>query len=264
MINAELQRLTVMVTRPKPQGEQLCELIQQAGGKAVFFPTIDIVALTNSTEFIRQITQLDVYDWLIFISPQAVYHSAPLIKKYWPKFPAKVKVAALGGGTALALQAAALPIHVYPQTQWESEGLLALPEFQQVAGQRVALLQGEGGRELLTTELQRCGAAVEHVIAYRRCLPNIAIESYLSLLTAGKIDIIVSTSSEILQNLDALLGKQAGSSLYTVPLIVVSERMVVLAQTIGFQTILLAKNASHDAIMATLKDHLCQMKLKKH
>jgi uroporphyrinogen-III synthase len=263
MHNTLLQNITVMVTRPTPQGKTACEMIQEAGGKPVFFPTIEIISLKPTSHFSKAIEELDTLDWLIFISPQAVYQTAALIKARWPCFPLGVKVAALGGGTARALQEAGIPLHLYPKDHWSSEGLLALPDFQEIKAQKIAIVRGEGGRALLANELTGRGAKLTHIVSYQRSMPTKDVTSYLSLLHDKKIDIIITTSNDILSNLNTLLGQQAGISLYTVPLIVVSDRMAELAENLGFQTILLAENASLDAIMAILKDYVCRMKLKK-
>lgn len=250
-----LKQLNIMVTRPSPQGVSLCEMLRQQGANPIFFPAVEIASLTESSAFIDSIRQLHLFNWLIFISPQAVLQTAKCIHKYWPSFPKHVKIAALGEGTALTLQKAHLPVHIYPPHQWDSEGLLALQAFQHVSQQKIAFIRGEGGRTFLADELTKRGAVLSHIIAYRRCLPKIDVQPYLNLLNKKKIDIIISTSSDILQNLTLLLGN-AGSELYRVRLIVISSRMMALAKKLGFHTILLAKNASHEAIMTILKDQI--------
>jgi len=95
------------------------------------------------------------------------------------------------------------------------------------------------------------------MIAYRRAPSKVYVQPYKSLLDAHEIDIIICTSNEILQHLTNLLAVQ------TVPLMVISERMLCFAKKLGFKHLYLANNASHDAIMlelVKLKDQLCQMK----
>ncbi|MBV8802889.1 MAG: uroporphyrinogen-III synthase [Gammaproteobacteria bacterium] len=258
----ELSQLNIMITRPSPEGEILCHKVQEMGASPIFFPAIEIIPLTESPEFTQIISNLNNLDWLIFISPQAVRQTASFIHKQWPAFPEHVRIAALGYGTAQALQAAHLPAAIYPEHQWNSEGLLALSNFQNIFQQKIALVRGEGGRTLLAEELTRRGAKLFHMITYKRGLPKINIHPYLRLLKEKKVDVIITSSSEILQNITQLL-REAESALYSVPLIVISGKMVELAKNMGFQVIFLAKNASHEAIMAVLKEHVCQMKLKK-
>src|SRR5436190_22852522 len=97
-----LKDLTVMVTRPKPQGEELCKQISAQGGKAIFFPTIEILPLVNA-KFRRDMTELDQYDIVVFVSRHAVFHSITIINSLWPAFPPHLQVMAIGESTADAL-----------------------------------------------------------------------------------------------------------------------------------------------------------------
>lgn len=78
---------TVMVTRPAPAGEELCEAVRDAGFLAIYFPTLAIVPPVHPDRLTQQIATLDHYDWLIFISPQAVYHSGDRIHAQWKNIP---------------------------------------------------------------------------------------------------------------------------------------------------------------------------------
>ncbi len=243
-----MKNLTILVTRPKPQGEILCEKIRAAGGKTIYFPTIEISPPEDIARFTQQMSALAQYDWLIFISPQAVYASAAAIHS----IPSHVRIAAIGAGTAQALQEMNLPVAIYPKEDWSSEGLLDLAEFKAIAHKKIALIQGAGGREWLADTLTARGALVTSVIAYRRTLPVVDVSNYVNLLMTGKIDIITCTSGETLQNLKILIGHDGWRYLRTVPLLVTSERVAKLANELDFKKIALAKNASHHAIIETL------------
>lgn len=245
---ANLNGLCVVVTRPSPQGERLCAAIDAEGGRAVHFPTIEIMPPTNVPLLKEQLSHLIQFDWLIFISPQAVYQAAPYISH----LPKEVKVAAVGQGTAKVLQDMNLPVHVFPHTEWSSEGLLKVPEFQTISGQKIGLVRGEGGRELLTHELSARGADVIPIIAYRRHMPKVRDQD-LSSITKG--DILVCTSADGLRNVVAL----GGAKILHIPVIVISERMKLLAAALQFHTILLAENASDDAIINVLRSRTVTM-----
>ncbi len=256
-----LNGLTVMVTRPQPQGGILCDQIRAAGGRAIYFPTIEIQPPEDVMAFTQGIASLDQYDWVIFVSPQAVYQSIQTIKKYWPQFPPKVKVAALGGGTAEVLHHAGLPIDAYPAEDWRSEGLLDEASFHELAGEKIALISGENGREFLAETLTVRGAHLTNIIAYKRSLPQVDVTEYIRLLQTHGLDIVLCTSGEILYNLKTLL-EAAWPDLCHIPVVVVSERMQMLAKQLEFEKVLLAKNASHDAMMAILRETVCQLKEK--
>jgi uroporphyrinogen-III synthase len=248
-----LKNLSVLVTRPAPQGAMLCEEITALGGYAVYFPTIAIIPCQNANLLREQIAHLQQYDWLIFVSRQAVAYSIQLIREHWPILPANIKFAAIGEGTAEALQAAGLREVVYPLDEWTSEGLLKLADFQQITGQQVALVKGLGGREILAETLTARGAKITQLITYQRSLPIYNdISEYLDLLRQKKIDIIVCTSGESLHNLIKIIGVANQALLFNVLLVVVSSRLVEIAKNAGFKHIFLAANAGHKAIIDTL------------
>lgn len=249
----ELEDLSIMVTRPGHAGEELCKEIKEAGGHATFFPTIAFGPPPDAKAFQQAIDKLGACDWLVFISPQAVVSSVPAIRKAWPEFPSNVKFAAVGASTAAALRDAGYDA-LYPADEWGSEGLLEMPEFQELDDQRIAIIRGEGGRELLEQIFIERGARVIHVVAYHRILPKVDVSEYVHLLRQHRIDAIIATSFEGVQNLKTLIGAEGWLFLKEIPLIVASLRIKSLARELGFKTIWVADNASHDAIINMLVD----------
>jgi uroporphyrinogen-III synthase len=250
----KLQNQCILVTRPPPQGEILCDKIREQGGKPIYLPTLDIVPPPDVSLFHQHIAHLDQFDWIIFISPQAVLMAASEIHHQWSVFPTRVKVAAMGAGTAFALQEARLPVTIYPQDDWSAAGLLELPEFQQAMhDKKIAVICGVGGRELLVDTLVQRGAHVTSIIAYQRQLPKIDASKYIHLFHERTIDIIVCTSNESLQNLVTLMGEGVRQILFQVLLVVVSERNATYAKEVGFKKVIIAGNASHEAIMTAIQ-----------
>ena len=245
--------LCVLITRPKPAGEILLQKITAAGTHAVFFPTIDFLPPHDPAAFEQAIDELDTLYWLIFISPQSVYAASPLIHERWPILPPRLKIAAVGAGTAAALRQEKFPAVLYPIEKWDTEGLLEMPEFQFIADQRIGIARGEDGREVLADTLAKRGATILPIIAYQRVLPKTDVNNTLTMLHNNEIDVVVCTSVDGLQNLVTML--QAGlQKLHQVPLIVISSRMLAQAKELGFKKTFLAKNAGHDAIMAVLEE----------
>lgn len=237
------QSLTVLVTRTPPAGAELCQLLQAAGLKTIYFPTIEIQPCIQD-DFIQALEEFPSLDWLIFISPQAVLVGLPVIQKRWPVLPAQLQTAALGGGTAAALEKQGITVDIFPSQEWHSEGLLALPEMQAVAGKKIAIVQGEGGREFLAEELTARGAIIKHLIAYKRSIPSVNTDIFIN-----KIDVIICTSGEAVQNLKQLAGSAHWPLLQNTTLLVVSQRIHAIAKKCGFRKIQIIKNASYDAII---------------
>jgi len=249
-----LTGMSVLVTRPEPQGSELCRLIKSCGGDAVNFPVVEFAPPPAMNAFIAAVTELGEQDFLIFNSPRSVIASVPTIRQYWPYFPPQVRFAAVGEGTARALREAGYNVQIVPSNEWSSESLLDLPAFQRsaVAGKKIAIIRGEGGRELLDKVLLERGAEVTPVIAYQRVLPQIDINPFVTLIKEHKINSIVCTSFEGVRNMRLLLGVTTWPYLKEVPLLVVSERIKILARDLGFQTIWVSRNASQKTILESL------------
>jgi uroporphyrinogen-III synthase len=257
-----LSGLNVWVTRPGPAGAALCEQISREGGTAFHLPTLAFAGPSDETALKRALLRLGEHEWWVFTSPQAVYASAAAIRRSWPPaIPATIKWAAVGPGTAKALNQewGVQKTVQYPSADWSSEGLLAMPAFQDMAGKKVAIVRGAGGMGALDAALAARGAFVLPVIVYERTLPVIEdIGKYLDLLIAGMVQIVISTSYEGTQNLKRLLTERGWPYLKKIPLIVPSQRVKMLAQALGFEDAWAAPNASHASILLTAK------RIKKH
>jgi uroporphyrinogen-III synthase len=247
-----LNSISVLVTRPSPAGDALCQLIKMHGGEAFHLPTIEIVPPENQSEFNQHLNDVCQHDWLVFISPQAVYAIQDALKKRYPAL-SPIKIAAIGEGTAQALQQAGLHVTLYPKTAWNSEGLLALPEMNQVKQKKIMIVRGQDGRELLAETLAQRGAIITHLIAYRRDLPKINVQPYFNLLQKNKINAIICASYTAVKNLKILMGEAGWLYIKDMPLIVISERIKTLAQELGFQTIWVTSNASENAIIEMIR-----------
>lgn len=222
----------VLVTRPRELAHGLAKLVEDAGGRAIVFPAIEIVPLKAAAPAVR-------YDVVVFVSPTAVTHGAPWIA-------AGAKALAVGAGTARELMRFRKDV-TYPPAGADSEALLALPELANVAGMRIAIVRGEGGRALLGDTLRARGAQVRTVECYRRVRPG---ADPAPLLAAG-IDAVTVSSGEALDNLLELAGEEGRRSLRKTPLFVPHERVAAHARTAGAREVIVA-GASDGEMIARL------------
>lgn len=243
-----LQGRHVLVTRPSDPGRLLCDLIREKGGEALLLPTIEFAPPPDEAAFRAGIAAIGEQDWVIFVSQQAVRASVSAIRAAWPVLPAKTQFAAVGAITAAALHDAGYHA-LYPEHDWSSEALVAMPALQNLLDKKVAIVRGEGGRDILETELAARGALITSIVAYERALPALPPGMVLKSIVNAHIDAIVCASFESVRNLKTLVGDAGWPHIENVPLIVVSERIKTLAQALGFQTIWVANNASHQAII---------------
>lgn len=247
-----LRGIGILVTRPEHQAAPLCDAIEALGGKTLQFPVLEITPARDLQALYRVIDALDRFDWAIFISANAVEQGLLQVRSR-REWPAMLKVAAIGKRSAEALRQQGLKVDLAPKTRFNSEALLALPQMQAVEGQRVVIFRGVGGRELLAKTLRERGADVEYAQAYQRVRPQADPAPLLRRWANGEIDIVLVNSAESLANLTQMLGEPGQAMLKTTTLLVVSERMLPLANRRGFRnTPVLAENATDIAVLAAL------------
>ncbi|MGY6274035.1 uroporphyrinogen-III synthase [Methylomonas sp. MgM2] len=243
----------VLVTRPAAQAGTLCRLIEQHGGQALCFPTLEIRPASVTME---AITKALAGDWLIFTSANAVEFGLKTLAVELDRLR-PMQLAAIGQATAEALRQAGLNVKCMPEQEFSSEGLLAEPIMQNVVGQQITIVRGVGGREKLAQTLRERGAAVDYLEVYRRCCPKTNNDTLIKPLREGKLAASTVTSSEALQNLLALLDRTTASLLRKLPLIVVSNRIGQLAQKLSFEHISVSRQPTDAAILETLTMLFC-------
>lgn len=221
---------TVLVTRPLQQAAALSQAIRAAGGASIEFPALTIEAVPLET-MRASLEQLAAADSVIFISPNAAQFGLAAIRSAGQTLPA-ARVFAVGPGTMRALQAQGVAEIVTPQGQ-DSEALLALPQLQDVAGNRVVIVRGVGGRALLADTLRARGAEVHFLECYQRRCPQADATPLLARWQAGGIDAVTVTSAETLHNLAALLGEAGAPLLASTPLFAPHEKIADAARRFG-------------------------------
>lgn len=249
------QHPTILVTRPSLFAKALCEKIKAWGGKPVSFPTIDISTTDHSDLLGQQLQTLHQYDIIIFASRPAVLYGMEIIRQYWSVLPTLIW-AAIGPGTQAELAKQGIESVLCPASPpYESESLLALPEFQpsQIAQKKILILRGNGGRALLEQSLTARAAKVTLIEAYQRTLPTQQDRARLSgFLATTSIDIVIVTSPYALTNLKKLVCEKTWFSLRNCTYITVGLRSYALAATFNIQNRILADGASDENILHVL------------
>ena len=76
----------IAVTRPRAQASSLAALIAEQGGEPLIFPLLEISPADDTAPLLSAIAGLDLYALAVFISPNAVAFSLPIIlaRRAWP------------------------------------------------------------------------------------------------------------------------------------------------------------------------------------
>ena len=233
---------TVLVTRPTGQAEGLCALIEAAGGRALRLPLVEIVPVEDNRAAADLLNRPDYWDWLVFVSANAARFA--LAAGTWAVRPSpRTRVAAIGAATAQILADAGVRVDLIPEPKSNSESLLAAPDLAEVAGRRVLIVRGVGGREHLAKVLNERGAETAYAELYRRVNTGVDGAACIDLWRRGDIDAVVVTSGEALDRLMELLGEAGAELAYRTPLAVIGARIAALAQERGWRRIEVAREA---------------------
>ncbi|MDA8329012.1 MAG: uroporphyrinogen-III synthase [Betaproteobacteria bacterium] len=256
MTNSPLRGKGILVTRAPHQAQQLTNLILAAQACPVAFPVLEILDAADQAPMNAIIDRLDDYQIAIFISPNAVNKAMNLIKVR-RELPVNLRIAAIGQGSRRELKHFGLSDVIAPTQRFDSEALLAMPQLQNIQGQRVVIFRGDGGRELLGDELIRRGALIDYAECYRRGRPAANAGALLRQWSRGEINAVTVTSSEGLRNLYEMVGKLGRQWLKSTPIFVTHEHILAVTQELGLQRSILteAGDAGLVAGMTTWFEH---------
>jgi uroporphyrinogen-III synthase len=248
----------VVITRPRQQAEPLARAVAALGREPVLLPLLEISPLADDALLRRALDDLASYALVAFVSPNAIDAAFARIDG-WPE---GVAIAVVGEGSRAALArhgvGSAVRIHCPQDPAFsDSEHLLQALDLAQLAGRRVLVVRGEGGRELLPDALRRAGATVETVAGYRRAVPEPSPElaALLPGLLARPNDWII-TSSEALRGLVSLVDRlgtaELQAQLRQQRLIVPHARIHETALALGFGRLVLT-GSGDERLLAALQ-----------
>ncbi|MBS0199318.1 MAG: uroporphyrinogen-III synthase [Proteobacteria bacterium] len=221
--------------RPQGQHRRLRDAVSRAGGRLLALSPLRIVALDDADARSRLRDALNA-PRCIFTSPNAVACAARLQ-------PLQTSgVIAVGAGTADALRRHGVPEAIAPK-RMDSEGVLDLAELRDVAGQRIGLVSGEGGRGLIERTLRERGPDVMRANVYRRETVKFSPAQLQRFDALPPATVLFVTSAEALAAAFDQLDGERRAKLLGLPAIVASERLHEACAEVGFNRITVATSA---------------------
>lgn len=242
----------VLVTRPEHQVAELNRLIQASSGVNINFPVIDVRAKPLSEQETLCLEKIESFDYIFFISVNAVNFALQAIDGKIERLQ-KAKVVAVGKATANALTEKGIMKIIRPEKGFNSEAILAMPEFQSLSKECCLVFRGDGGRELLATELRARGASVTYVEVYQKLLTAPGTQDVGKYLLNNEFAAVLIYSVVALNNLLLLLAEdKIKKQLLITPVVVISQRVYLAAKESGFTQIIIAAEASDAAMVNAL------------
>lgn len=248
----------ILVTRPAHQNGPLIEAIRARGGEPVACPTIRITPPADDAPWRAVADDLESFRWLLFASTNAVDGFAERLESRGLDWPQRPGYAAIGAKTAAALRERCGRDALTPP-DFRSESFLELPEMQAeaLAGQRVLLVRGEGGRELLPETLAERGAEVIRLPVYARRPPETLPDPVRAALLRGRLEAVVLSSPDTFINLLGLLDTEGRQALARTALVVISPVTARAVTDHGFPAPIVAPEASDEGLLQALDEQVC-------
>jgi uroporphyrinogen III methyltransferase/synthase len=198
----------IVVTRDRRQAAELADPLEALGAEVLLVPAIEIREPADPGPLDAAIAQLDSYDWLIFTSVNGVrYFIDRLDRSGLDLRSLKAKICAIGPATGAAVEALHLKVDKMPE-EYVAESLVQAFGTEDLNWRRILLPRAAVARDLVPMELQRRGAHVDVVEAYRTVVPEDAADRAREAL-ARKPDWITFTSSSTVTNFVAAAGREA-------------------------------------------------------
>jgi len=245
-----------IATRPAAQNRVWSQHLAMAGYSVLELPLLAIVPLDDPSALAqtrRQLMDFDLFHAVVFVSQNAVAHCADSLQDYWPQLPSGMRYFAIGEKTAAQVRQRLEVPAESAVAGMDTEALLAHADLQAVAGQRILICRGQGGRGTLGEALEARGAKVEYCELYRRCLPSSAAAQLAQTELNPRRDILVVFSGETLQNALQAAG-DAGclDVVQAMPVVLPGERVAAIARELGWQRVVVSSNASQQCMLDTL------------
>ena len=188
----------ILITRPRHQAAVLENPLRELGAEVLVQPAIEITDPADWSVVDRTLHRLQEFDYLVFSSANGVQRllNRLLALGYDTRVLGRLKLAAMGPGTAEALSSFHLRADLLPAHDYRAEGLLQTLR-QTAVGQRFLLARASRGRELLAAGLLAAGAHVEQIVVYDSRDVLQADPSITEQLEKQQIDWVTVTSSAI-------------------------------------------------------------------
>jgi uroporphyrinogen-III synthase len=240
-----LQGWTVLSIRPRGQhaGLRSAAARRGAGLLALSPVAIEPHADPATRAALAEALRADV---VVYTSPNAVAAAAALRSLRRGGH----KVLAVGDGTRRALLRHG--VDATAPARMDSEGLLAMPALAAVAGRRVGLVTGAGGRNLLAPALHARGAQVLRADVYARSavpLSTRACEGLRDALAdAGRVVLALGSREALQRLLDGVPGALR-TRLAGIAVVAASARLADTARSAGFRRVAVAVDARPASLM---------------
>ncbi len=180
----------IVVTRDAVGNADFAAKIISRCGNPLQFATIKIKPLTETNEFLRTLTTITEYDWIIFTSGNGVTVFCEALQGLGKdaRVFGSAKIAAIGNGTAAKLSEFGIKADFVPSVFTGKELGKQLIAYTNLRGKKVLLLRSQLASNELVELLDKGGAEVQDVAVYTAVEQKSECTWLIEEIRNGRID----------------------------------------------------------------------------
>jgi uroporphyrinogen III methyltransferase/synthase len=191
----------IVVTRAREQASDFLTALTELGAECIEFPTIEIIPPVSWKGLDEAILSLERYQWVLFTSVNGVKFFFQRLETFEKdaRDLKGIKIGAIGPKTAQALHERGIRPDLVPD-EYRAEAVVEAFKNHKEKALRVLLPRAARAREVLPEELEKMGAQVDVVAAYRTVKPDNNKDMIKEMLEKGEIHMVTFTSSSTVRN----------------------------------------------------------------
>jgi uroporphyrinogen III methyltransferase/synthase len=200
---------TIIVTRSRDQASEFSEQLIELGANVLEYPTINITSPDDFGPLDRELGNLDSTDWLIFTSVNGVDAFFNRIFELGRDVRdlKGVKICSIGPSTTERIKGFHVTIDCQPPKYVAESVVEALKKVEEIKGKRFLMPRTDIARSYIPEELEKMGAEVSDIIAYKTVLATDGDNIVLNKLKDGEVDIVTFTSASTVKNFVKIIGE---------------------------------------------------------
>lgn len=203
-----LKGRTILVTQALEQAKRFTNLLKQKGARVLACPTVDMIPC-ETPKTLQCLKQIETYDWLVFVSQNAVIFFFQLLSKHGISKVRlrRLRIAALGKTTREVLKQNKLRVHLVPAGYPDSgaEAHLMVLFKGKVDRKKILVLKSLDAQPPLLDILRSKGALIDAPALYKSILPAENSKILLRYLSQERIDAVTFTSPSTVYNFIKML-----------------------------------------------------------
>ena len=245
----------VVVTRAEAPDGPLGTLLAARRATVRHWPVVQILPPEDSGPLEAALANLDDYDWIVFSSARAV----AAVTQALDGPPSKPRVAVVGESTAEALRLEGWPVHLTAR-EFGADGLVAEFSTRELArDKRVLYPAGSIARSTLPEGLDRLGAQVDRVVAYRTVHASLDGSTCVSEIDSGSLDAVTFTSPSAVLGLHKSIGGPAFDRVFgRIPAVAIGPTTAEALLRLGVSPAAVADPSTLEGVVKAVVDVLNQ------